>query len=294
MTTIDPTTDLPYPPDAIHRILYLCPRVHVYNIPPLSSSKGYTAASWTANNNAAQIFTARLRLLETAIPLSTSSQTPTQTQEKLSVTLLLEDPSNGSLFAASPYTNPAAVQQALDSSRFFAITVVSGRRKAVLGLGFEDRAEAFDFSIALQDARRVLGFDPPSQAPGSGRGKEEKKEDVKRDWSLKEGETITVSLGARAGRRKTGETRNGAGSDENALFSIKPPPAHGAAGGGGGLPFLPPPPSASDVKKDRRRSRQSYEAFEPPREEPRQPQQSWQTQNAKDLGFDDGEFGEFQ
>jgi len=40
------------------------------------------------------------------------------------------------------------------------------------------------------------------------------------------------------------------------------------------MPFLPPPPSAREVKEERRRSRQNF--------------------SPQDLGFDDGEFGEFQ
>ncbi|OCK82409.1 adaptin ear-binding coat-associated protein 1 NECAP-1 [Lepidopterella palustris CBS 459.81] len=277
----DPTTGQPIPPDAIQRILFIAPKVHVYNIPPLTSTKGYTAATWTANNNRLQIFTARLRILETAIPLPSSALHPA---EKVSTTLLLEDPATGALFAAAPYTAPAAVEQALDSSRFFAVRVVGeGGRKATLGIGFEERSDAFDFSIALQDARRVLGMEHSSSgsAPGrkSGAGAQDKKEggaEEKRDFSLKEGEMITVNIGGRGRRGKISEDtraegREGReGREEEALFSIKPPP-------GSGMPFLPPPPSAREVKEERRRSRQNFADMQP-----------------SDLGFDDGEFGEFQ
>jgi hypothetical protein len=155
--------------------------------------------------------------------------------------------------------------------------VVGEGRKAVLGMGFEERSEAFDFSIALQDARRVLGFEanPLGTAGPGAKAKAKEVEEPKRDFSLKEGETISINLGGLKGRRSRPEGDKSPGeqkSEQDALFSIKPPP-----GSGGG--FLPPPPSAKSVKEERRRSRQS---FEPPK------------QTAEDLGFDDGEFGEFQ
>lgn len=271
----DPLTGEPLPPTAIQRILYLAPKVHVYQIPPLTSTKGYSASSWTDANNpsARQIFTARLRILETSIPSPTATD---DAAERVSTTLLLEDPSSGQLFAAAPYTTPNVVEQALDSSRFFAITVVGEGRKAVLGLGFEERSEAFDFSIALQDARRVLGLEANPNAPANGRAAKASKapEEPKRDFSLKEGQTISINLGGLKGRRERREDGGSAAagatkSEQDALFSIKPPPGSGAG-------FLPAPPSAKSVKEERRRSRQSFEP------------------KPEDLGFDDGEFGEFQ
>lgn len=276
---VDPLTGRPLPSTAIQRILYLAPKVHIYQIPPAISTKGYQASTWTANNNKLQIFTARIRIVETSIPSEQNAD-----EEKVTTTILLEDPKNGDLFAAAPYTSERIVEQALDSSRFFAITVVGEGRKAVLGMGFEERSEAFDFSIALQDARRVLGFETKPTAtagPGARSSKSSQKEleEPKRDFSLKEGETISINLGGLKGRRSRsheGEksTPEQQRSEQDALFSIKPPPG---SGGGG---FLPPPPSAKSVKEERRRSRQSFEHSPNP--------------TPQDLGFDDGEFGEFQ
>jgi len=196
MNSIDPATGLPLPADAIQRILFIAPSVHIYNIPPLTSNKGHVAATWTANNNARQIFTARLRVLETAVPNTSGGET-------LKTDILLEDPSNGQLFAAAPYTAPSVVEQVLDSSRFFAVRVQGeGGRKAVLGVGFEERSEAFDFSVGLQEVRKTLGFEDDAQKFGGKKAlKEDKKAEEKRDFSLKEGETIVVNIGGRAGRR---------------------------------------------------------------------------------------------
>lgn len=266
----DPLTGQPLPANAIQRVLFIAPKVHVYQIPPATSTKGYQASTWTADNNKLQIFTARIRIVETSIPAEREDGA-----EKVSTTILLEDSKTGDLFAAAPYTSERAVEQALDSSRFFAITVVGEGRRAVLGMGFEERSEAFDFSIALQDARRVLGFEATPSATGPGAKAKAKKdvEEPKRDFSLKEGETISINLGGLKGRRSRPDADKSPGeqkSDQDALFSIKPPP------GSGGSSFLPPPPSAKSVKEERRRSRQNFEP------------------TPEDLGFDDGEFGEFQ
>ncbi|KAF1928039.1 adaptin ear-binding coat-associated protein 2 [Didymella exigua CBS 183.55] len=262
----DPLTGQPLPASAIQRVLFIAPKVHVYQIPPATSTKGYQASSWTANNNKMQIFTARIRIVETSIPPERDDA-----DEKVSTTILLEDSKTGDLFAAAPYTSERAVEQALDSSRFFAITVVGEGRKAVLGMGFEERSEAFDFSIALQDARKALGFESKAANPGA--KPMSKQEEVKRDFSLKEGETISINLGGLKGRRQRPDAEkspNEQKSEQEALFSIAPPP------GSGGASFLPPPPSAKSVKEERRRSRQNFEP------------------TPEDLGFDDGEFGEFQ
>jgi adaptin ear-binding coat-associated protein 1/2 len=294
---IDPITGRKLPSNAIQRVLFICPTIHIYSIPPLSSTKGYSASSWTSTTNptAQEIFESRLRirLIETAIPLASDNSIPAAAaaaaeKEKITVTLLVEDKSSGELFAAAPYSDPAAVEPAVDSSRFFAIRVVGeGGRKATLGLGFEERSEAVDFSIALQDSRRVLGWEKApgvgANATGSGKGRrgapvvQEKEE--KRDFSLKEGETITVNIGGKFGRRKPQVERESHGDDVDwSNFALKPPP--GSSGGGDGMvSFLPPPPSAGEVKADRGRRRQVS------------PKPS---DNVKDLGFDDGEFGEFQ
>jgi hypothetical protein len=186
--------------------------------------------------------------------------------------ILLEDPSNGQLFAGAPYTAPGVVEQVLDSSRFFAVRVQGeGGMKAVLGVGFEERSEAFDFSVALQEVRRTLGIEDNGKAGGKKADQTKEKLVEKKDFSLKEGETITVSIGGRGmGRRQQAK------SEESAAlggFSIPPPPASSGS-------FLPPPPSASEVKQ--KRLSRNFEAPPIP------------AGSIEDLGFDDGEFGEFQ
>ena len=225
--------------DPIHRLLFTTPAIHIYAIPPLTSNKGFNAGPWTAppKPTAQQIFTARMRVLETSTPSSTSDR------DTLTVTINLEDPSTGELFAASPYISEAVVQPALDSSRFFAIRVVGeGGMKATLGIGFEDRSDAFDFGIALSEARKVLGWE---KAKGKGAGE---KSEVFQDFSLKEGEKIHIQVGGK-GRKEGGFGASSGKEDGQALFSIAPPPS-----------------SSNSVEG----------------------------KTAQELGFDDGEFGEFQ
>jgi hypothetical protein len=254
--------------DTITRVLHLAPKAHIYAIPPLRSAKGHIAATWT-KPPAEHIFTARIRILETSPPSSAPPDT------KPSVTLLLEDPITGDLFAQCPYTDPSAVEAALDSTRFFAIRVVGeGRQKAVLGMGFEERAEAFDFGVSLQEVRKVMGIDSDGKStPGAAQGSKgtaaaEKGSGVKRDFSLKEGQMLVVYIGKGKGFSKSSS------EDESRI----PPPSGGM---GGGFGFLPPPPSAQAVRAERRRSRPLDEG------DP-------QVKSLKDMGFDDGEFGEFQ
>lgn len=183
--------------------------------------------------------------------------------ETIYTNILLEDASSGELFAGAPYTSSVIVEQCVDSSRFFAIRVVGeGGRKATLGIGFEERPDAFDFGIALQDAAKVLGFGKvqPGQRLGSGQRNEiaAKQTEVKKDYSLKEGQEITIKMPSRVGRVEES----------------------GAGGGDGTLSFLPPPPSAADKRKD------MNDAFGGP--------PTAKTPTAEELGFDDGEFGEFQ
>ncbi|KAK5165073.1 uncharacterized protein LTR77_009170 [Saxophila tyrrhenica] len=244
----DPATNQPLPDSAIQRIVHLTSAVRVYTIPPLTSTRGFSASSWTSPTQptAQEIFTARLRVIETSL------------SNTLKADIVLEDPKSGDLFAAAPYTSPAVVQQANDSSRFFAVRVVGeGGMKATLGIGFEERGEALDFNIALAEMRKVLGFEK-----GEGKGGKAEVEEGK-DWSLKEGEKIHIQVGNRGARRSEEDGGSATGKDESAaLFSIAPPPGSTAKAQNDG-PSVAPPPAASG-------------------------------KTAQELGFDDGEFGEFQ
>lgn len=276
MAITDPATGLPLPDSAIQRVLFAHTPVHIYGIPPLTSNAGFSASTWTSPTRptAQHIFTARLRILETSISSSDQHQHQQQQQGKLKCDLVLEDPNTGDLFAAAPYTTPAVVQQANDSSRFFAVRVAGeGGMKATLGMGFEDRSPAFDFGIALTEARKVLGMETPNSGSPSGAGRaaqllqKQREADSKRDFSLKEGERIVVNVPGRRQRPAADAGLSGSsGSDTAALFSIAPPPPAAAA-------------SSSTLQMEGQSAT---------------PESTVDGKTAQELGFDDGEFGEFQ
>ena len=144
--------------------------------------------------------------------------------------------------------------------------------KATLGIGFEERSDAFDFSIALGDERKLLGMEVGTAQPGSkGASKSGKApaEEPKQDYSLKEGQIIHIELGGKGRRTKSiSTTPTTPGTENAALFSIAPPPGSSA------VPTLAPPKSAAEVRASRSPSPSKAEA--------------------QQLGFDDGDFGEFQ
>lgn len=251
MEATDPATGHQLPADAIQRVLFIAAKVHVYNIPPMVAGKGHVAATWTADGSQRQIFTARMRVIETAF-------TQPGGEEKVKTDIVLEDAGTGQLFAAAPYVAQAVVEPVSDSSRFFALRVQDeAGRKASLGIGFEERSEAFDFGVALQEAQKSLGWD--QNAPGRKPAAERKDSAEKKDYSLKEGETITVNLPGRFGRKRP-EPEAPAANAPLSSFS------------------LPPPPSAAS-------SRGPGHA--------RSPSQAAAAPSAAELGFDDGKFGEF-
>lgn len=184
----------------------------------------------------------------------------------------------GDLFASAPYdVSGSSVEAVLDSSRYFVLRVESPdpnnsskKRRAYLGMGFQDRGDAFDFNVALQDwTKRVKRIqaareaeiwarEHPEQAAAAASSGTDGDPDLatgpsphlptgpKPDLSLKEGQTFAINIpGGTGGRRRaTGEGENGSGSDLLNLNFSAPPPARSQASGtglGGGL--LPPPPS---------------------------------------------------
>lgn len=133
----------------------------------------------------------------------------------------------------------------LDSSRYFVIRVEDAGKKAFIGIGFAERSESFDFSksehyfhtliahstlsdVALQDytKRWRKAREPPSPAdalsphlpPGP-----------KKDYSLKEGQTFTISIPGKVG----------SASNKSQASLLQ------GSNTEGGIPLLPPPPSSS-------------------------------------------------
>ena len=138
-------------------------------------------------------------------------------------TVMLEDCEAGTLFARCPLDNDkpeVSVEPVTDSSRYFVLRVVdSTGRHAFLGMGFNERSDAFDFNITLQDHVKQLRNGIASEAAAAAPPL------PPQDFTLKG--NLSISVGQSAKPRAA----------PRALVSTAP------AGGLGG--FLLPPPSGT-------------------------------------------------
>jgi hypothetical protein len=95
---------------------------------------------------------------------------------------------DGKEFARAPIRpgGPPAVEKVSDSSRYFVVRIEdpSGRH-AFIGLGFEQRDEAFDFNVALQEHEKDISTPEVSSVLSS---------EPSVDLSLKEGEKLHVNI----------------------------------------------------------------------------------------------------
>ncbi|KAL1676992.1 hypothetical protein EV122DRAFT_279562 [Schizophyllum commune] len=206
--------------DEIESILYIAREVSVFKIPPLKVNEGHRAAEW--GDLGAPLWKGRMRIIE----------------KGESAALLLEDSQTGELFARAEY-DPArpSVEAVLDSSRYFVVRVEDAGKKAYIGLGFAERTDSFDFNVALQDYTKR--WKARKEPPAEGEPSPHLPTGPKKDYSLKEGQTFSISI---PGRNKPAASKS---SGTNLLGG------GGSSGGGGGgaFPLLPPPPSGGGARK---------------------------------------------
>ncbi|GFR97164.1 adaptin ear-binding coat-associated protein 1 [Elysia marginata] len=187
---------------AYERVLCCKNEVLVYRIPPRPSNRGYRADEWKLDS---PDWTGRLRVI---------------TKDK-DLFIKLEDRNSGELFAQCPVeSHPGiAVEPVMDSSRYFVLRIKDDSgRSAFIGIGFHDRSDSFDLNVSLQDHFKWIKKEAEEE-------KNAAKFDAgpKLDLGFKEGQTITLNLGA----------------------SSKPRNKPAAKSGGGGIGLLPPPPGGS-------------------------------------------------
>ncbi|CED83642.1 Uncharacterized conserved protein [Phaffia rhodozyma] len=196
--------------DAIETVLFICRNVKVYKIPPRPNLSGWKAQDWGEDSF---MWEGRLRIL----------------QKGGHAVIKLEDSNTGEMFANCPYDPPgSSVEPVLDSSRYFVLRIVDeSGRKASIGMGFEERGDAFDFNVALQDHLKHLSSASSPASSSSSTASSTAKTEPKRDFSLKEGQTFSISIPGASG---------------------KPRPKKPEGGGGGGLFMLPPPPSGGSQR----------------------------------------------
>lgn len=211
--------------DEFESVLWVGRECYVYRLPPRTSSAGYKAAEW--GDMEAFLWKGRIRILEIGKDSVPSNLTKCFVR--------LEDSDTGELFANCPYgTDGKAVEPVLDSSRYYVIRVEdsSTGQRAFLGMGFPDRSDSFDFNVALQDwtkRQRVttkqkddMDQGPSPHLPAG----------PKRDFSLKEGQTISISFGGAAGKKnKPGSSSNSlthnltsSSTSDNFVPPLLPPP----------------------------------------------------------------------
>lgn len=210
--------------EIVEQTLHICREVHIFRIPPRPAAGGFRSGEWRI---ADKIFTGRLRMVALG-----------ETCE-----LRIEDAATSELFAVCPVElgkREIAVEPATDSSRYFVLRVEdpTTKRHAFLGMGFDERGDAFDFSAALSDHERHVargkGLTPTS---GSNDASVEMSDEIaalyrsQGDLSLKEGQTIRVNIKTKA---KTGQGFLSRQSGGTGGSTLGPPPSAGKA-------VLPPP-----------------------------------------------------
>lgn len=115
--------------------LLVVKEANVYRIPGRQSNKGFTAASWDLTK---PVFTGQLKV----------------TTIGSACYVKLFDKSTGAEFAQCPVdAYPGlAVESVTDSSRYFVLRLDNGSgQHAFVGMGFTERSDAFDFTVALRD-----------------------------------------------------------------------------------------------------------------------------------------------
>ncbi|KAH9928168.1 uncharacterized protein B0H18DRAFT_1001564 [Fomitopsis serialis] len=201
--------------EEIESVLYIGREVSVFKIPPMKKNEGHRAQEW--GDLGQPLWKGRLRIIE----------------RSSGVSIQFEDVNTGESFAKADY-DPAkpCVEAVLDSSRYFVVRVEDNGRRAYIGMGFLERTDSFDFNVTLQDytKRWRARMNPPdaaTEAAAASAG-------PKKDYSLKDGQTFSISIPGRAKNNNT-TTSNLLGGSTSSSSS---------GGGGFGVPLLPPPPSA--------------------------------------------------
>ncbi|XP_062200827.1 uncharacterized protein At1g03900-like [Phragmites australis] len=214
--------------EAFEHTLLVVREVSVYKIPPRTTSGGYKCGEWLQSD---KIWSGRLRVVSCGDRCE----------------IRLEDPATGELFAACfvlPGQRESAVETVLDSSRYFVLRIEDGRGKyAFVGLGFNERNEAFDFNVALSDHEKYVKREQEKETGG------EEIEDSQIgihpavNRRLKEGETIRINVKNKpttgSGMLQSAGLSGGATAKPKASMLLAPPP--GAAGKLRSP--LPPPPN---------------------------------------------------
>jgi len=164
--------------DDLEQCLIVLPKVYAFRVPPAASVGGYKAKEWDKQH----IWVGRLRV----------------TSKGNKGMILLEHQDQDGYFAECPIMEGKTVEPVSDSSRYFVLKIHDTKtgRHAFLGIGFDERAHAFDFKVAVQDCENKT-------VHGDERAEEFMSRIPDQDFSIPQGGKIRVSLpGAKSKKKK--------------------------------------------------------------------------------------------
>jgi len=198
--------------DIVERTLVQLPHCHVFKVPTRRSAEGYRAADWPKD----PAWTGKLKIVA---------------KGRQAIIFLLDDKNN--VFATCPVSE-GAVEKTLDSGRYFVLRIENAQKKhAFIGLAFNERNDAFDFNVALQEHQNECE-------------REDKAADMSeipvtelKDMSIKEGEKIKVNLGGSVKPRERKVLTGGSGG------LLAPPPRDSRLAPPPARSLAPPPGSAT-------------------------------------------------
>ena len=166
-------------------------------------------------------------------------------KNKLATIILLND--KNVVFGQCPVTDDAAVERTLDSGRYFVLRIQNEQGKhAFIGIAFNERNDAFEFNVALQEFKTQNERESAPSANVS--------TIPLRDLSLKEGEKIKINIAKKKKEDGTTDLLNvsSASTSKPSGGLLAPPPGNKGGllapppGNKGGL--LAPPPSGNAAK----------------------------------------------
>jgi hypothetical protein len=121
--------------DEVERTLCQLPSVFLFKIPPRRSAEGYRASEWPKD----PMWTGKMKIVA---------------RGREAAIIFMGD--KNEVFATSPVVE-GSVEKTVDSGRYFAIKIVNPQgRSAFIGLAFNERNDAFDFNVALQEHKKFL------------------------------------------------------------------------------------------------------------------------------------------
>ena len=107
---------------------------------------------------------------------------------RIAVITLLDSTTN-QVFASCTVTDDSCVERTLDSGRYFVLKIQNAQgRHAFIGIAFNERNDAFDFNVALQEHKAECGREDKAAAEPA------VSNIPMRDLSIKSGEKITVKI----------------------------------------------------------------------------------------------------